>query len=68
MMDNTSIMLNFNSSEDRDMLAKKIVRSRNSRCPNLKYFDTLDPKRILKKRELTEKWTQWKISNYEYLM
>jgi hypothetical protein len=68
MMDNTTLLLNFNSTEDRDLFAKKIVRSRNSRCPNLKYSDTLDPRRIIKKRELTEKWMQWKMSNFEYLM
>eukprot|EP00349_Pseudokeronopsis_sp_Brazil_P000901 CAMPEP_0202961766 /NCGR_PEP_ID=MMETSP1396-20130829/5838_1 /ASSEMBLY_ACC=CAM_ASM_000872 /TAXON_ID= /ORGANISM="Pseudokeronopsis sp., Strain Brazil" /LENGTH=68 /DNA_ID=CAMNT_0049681841 /DNA_START=1078 /DNA_END=1284 /DNA_ORIENTATION=- len=28
----------------------------------------MEPRRILKKRELTEKWLQWKISNFEYLM
>mmetsp|Transcript_10518 Transcript_10518/g.10592 ORF Transcript_10518/g.10592 Transcript_10518/m.10592 type:complete len:84 (-) Transcript_10518:21-272(-) len=28
----------------------------------------MEPRRILKKRELTEKWLQWKISNFDYLM
>ena len=55
-MDDTSILFNFNSNEDREQMSKKIVRQRNQKCSNLNYFDTLDPKRILKKRELTEKW------------
>ena len=67
-MDDTSILFNFNSNEDREQMSKKIVRQRNQKCSNLNYFDTLDPKRILKKRELTEKWLQWKMSNFEYLM
>jgi len=34
----------------------------------LKYYDTLEARRILKKKELTERWMQWKISNFEYIM
>jgi hypothetical protein len=60
-------MLNFHSTDDREQFAKKVLRQRNQRCCNLRYYDTLDPRRILKKRELTEKWMQWKISNFEYI-
>lgn len=67
-MNGKTLMLNFLNSEDRDLIAKKIIRQRNQKCYNLKYFDSLEPKRILKKRELTEKWMQWKMSNFDYLM
>jgi hypothetical protein len=60
-------MLNFPTAEDRDTFAKKILRQRGQRCYNLKYYDTLDPKKILKKRDLTERWLSWKISNFEYI-
>ena len=62
-----SVMLNFISSEDRDTFAKKIIRQRGQRCCNLKYHETLDPKKILKKKEYTERWMQWKMSNFEYI-
>lgn len=66
-MSGKSLMLNFQTVEDRDTFGKKILRQRSQRCINLKYYETLDSRRILKKRELTEKWMQWKISNFEYL-
>lgn len=62
-----SVMLNFTSSEERDTFAKKIIRQRGQRCYNLKYHETLDPKKILKKKEYTERWMQWKMSNFEYI-
>lgn len=51
-----TLLLNFQSTDDREQFAKKVLRQRNQRCCNLRYYDTLDPRRILKKRELTEKW------------
>jgi hypothetical protein len=68
MIDSSSVLLNFNSTDDREQFAKKIVRQRKKSCSNLKYYDTLDAKKMLKKRELTESWMQWKISNFEYIM
>ena len=68
MMDNTSVLFNFSLADDRDKFAKKVIRQRNQKCQNLRYYDTLDPRKILKKRDLTEKWMQWKISNFEYIM
>lgn len=61
-------MLNFATTEDRDHFAKKILRQRSQRAFNLKYYDTLEPRKILKKRELTEKWMNWRISNFEYIV
>jgi Beige/BEACH domain/PH domain associated with Beige/BEACH len=67
LMNGKALLLNFPTTEDREQFAKKVLRQRNSRCSNLKYYDTLDPRRILKKRELTERWMQWKLSNFEYV-
>jgi hypothetical protein len=68
LMDNKSILLNFNSEEERNLFATKIIRQRSSRSYNLKYSDSLEPRKILKKRELTEKWAHWKVSNFDYIM
>ena len=67
LMSGKSILLNFKNSDERDIFAKKVIRQRGQRCYNLKYNDTLDPRKILKKKEYTEKWMQWKISNFEYI-
>ena len=68
MMDNKQILLNFPDSDVRNDFAKKILRLRKSKCKNLKYYTSLEPKWILKKMNLTEDWMNWKISNFEYLM
>ena len=65
---NKSLLLNFPDTETRDQFAKKILRQRKTKCKNLKYYTSLDPKWILRKKELTEQWQNWKISNFEYLM
>ena len=67
-MSGKSYLLNFQTVENKEFFAKKVIRQRGLKGCNLKYYDTLDPRKILKKRELTEKWMQWKISNFEYLM
>lgn len=67
LMSGKSLLLNFATVDDREQFAKKVLRQRNSRCSNLKYYDTLEPRRILKKRELTERWMQWRLSNFEYI-
>ena len=68
MMNNKQILLNFPDVEIRNDFAKKILRLRKSKCKNLKYYTSLEPKWILKKMNLTEDWQNWKISNFEYLM
>jgi len=68
MIDNSQMLVNFENTEIRNEFAKKIIRQRNSKCKNLVYHASLDPKRILKKRGLTEDWINWRISNFEYIM
>jgi len=68
LIDNKNVLLNFPDSEMRDQFAKKILRQRKTKCKNLKYYTSLDPKWILRKKDLTEQWQNWKISNFEYLM
>ncbi len=68
LMSGKNVLLNFPDVESRDQLAKKILRQRNNKCKNLKYFTSLDHKWIMKKKLLTEDWMSWRISNFEYLM
>ena len=68
LLDNTSYLFKFKSSEDRDAFAKKILKQRGHRCMNLRHYDSLDPAKIIKKREITDRWRQWRISNFQYLM
>ena len=68
LINNKQLLLNFPDSDMRDQFAKKILRQRKTKCKNLKYYTSLDPKWILRKKDLTEQWQNWKISNFEYLM
>jgi hypothetical protein len=56
LLDGTSWLIKFDSQELRDELAKKILRQRKNKCKNLKYYTSLEPKWILKKKSLTEDW------------
>ena len=56
MMDNSSSLLKFTAVEDRDNFAKKLVKLRGFKCKNLRFYDSLDPRKVIKKRELTDRW------------
>ena len=56
MQDNSSYLFKFESSEERDNFIKKILKLRGLKCRNLRYYDSFDPRKILKKRELTDRW------------
>ena len=68
MVDNSSFLIKFNNVDDRDNFAKKLLKQRGSKCKNLRFYDSLDPKKIIKKRELIDRWRQWRISNFQYLI
>jgi len=68
MIENSSHLIKFFSTEDRDNFAKKLLKLRGFKCRNLRFYESLDPKKIIKKRELTDRWRQWRISNFQYLM
>ena len=56
MVENNSHLLKFNSTECRDNFAKKLLKLRGLKCRNLRFYDSLDPRKIIKKRELTDRW------------
>jgi hypothetical protein len=60
--------LKFNSTNDRESFAKKLLKLRSGKCKNLRYYDSLDPKKIIKRREIVDRWRQWRISNFQYLI
>ena len=64
MVDNSSVLLKFSTVDDRDNFAKKLLKQRGANCKNLRFYDSLDPKKIIKKRELIDRWRQWRISNF----
>ena len=68
LIDNSSYLMKFSTTEDRDNFAKKLLKMRGINCKNLRFYDSLDPKKIIKKRELTDRWRQWRISNFQYIM
>ena len=68
LIDNRSVLLNFPTPDDRNAFTKKIVRMREKKCINLRYYDSLEPKKILKKADFPTAWADWRLSNFEYLM
>ena len=45
-----------------------MIRLRKTKCLNLKYKTTLDPKKLIEKSGIVKKWLGGEISNFEYLM
>jgi len=56
MVDNSSHLIKFFTVEERDNFAKKLLKQRGLKCKNLRFYDSLDPKKIIRKRELTDRW------------
>lgn len=72
LIDGTTLLFNFPAG-DVEEVAQKLVRLRKTACPNLIYFGSLEPKKILEKAppnklSLTKRWLNYEISNFEYLM
>ena len=65
---NKTVLLNFEPPDERQAFCKNLLRHRNKKDSMLRHYDTLEPKRILKKSQLHENWAHWKTSNFEYLM
>jgi hypothetical protein len=53
---------------DSEEISKKILRLRQSKCPNIVYNKSLDPKKILENSSLMKKWGNFEVSNFDYLM
>ncbi|ELT90958.1 hypothetical protein CAPTEDRAFT_18825 [Capitella teleta] len=64
LVDQSNYFLNF-KKQDRNKVYSNILRLRP---PNLIYATTRSPTELLKDSDLTRKWLQREISNFEYLM
>ena len=78
-----SILLFFDDSDQRDSFCKHLYKSRNKKEFSIKVTSKADDwnlydlnsqflvkhgRRSLKDLKITERWVNWEISNYEYLM
>lgn len=67
LIDGTSILFNFPDS-DNEEVSQKLIRLRKTKCINLQYSKTLDPKKLVEKTGILKKWLNYEISNFDYLM
>ncbi|KAJ1569840.1 Neurobeachin-like protein 1 [Nowakowskiella sp. JEL0078] len=65
LMDQTNFFFNFPTQKDKARVFSKIVRLRPV---NLVSYESRTPADILKRSNLTQRWQNHEISNFEYLM
>ncbi|KRX06583.1 WD40-repeat-containing domain [Pseudocohnilembus persalinus] len=69
LVDGSSIFINFTDGQKKcKAFCDKLISLRKQIAFNLKYMDTLEPSKLVQKLELTKKWKDFMISNFEYLM
>ena len=66
-IDGTSILFNFPDC-DNEEVSQKLIRLRKTKCINLQYNKTLDPRKLIDKSGILKKWLNYEISNFDYLM
>ena len=67
LIDGTTLFFNFLEGELEEV-SQKLVRMRKTRCPNLTYYGSLDPRKVLEKTNITKKWLNYELTNFDYLM
>jgi len=67
-VDGRSVLFNFSSEGDREKIVKKIARMRRSAVPLVSIFKQPSVIKLVKQKDLTERWLCWKLSNFEYIM
>lgn len=67
LIEGNSLLFNFPDGDFEDV-SQKLASMRKTRIPDLVFYNTLDPRKILEKSGLTKKWQTYEISNFEYLM
>jgi len=67
MVDGSTLLFNFPEGELEEV-SQKLVRMRKTRCPNLVYYGSLDSRKIIDKANITKKWLNYEMTNFEYLM
>ena len=66
--DGRTALFNFNSQTDREKIVKKLARIKRTAIPLLNVFKHPNMGRLLRQKDVTERWLDWKMSNFEYLM
>lgn len=66
--DGRTVLINFLSHADRFQFVSNIKKCKSSAVSKLSYFKTHNPVKVMNDSGLTEKWQNWQISNFEYLM
>ena len=66
--DGRSVLVQFLNGSDRLSFITNIKKLQKSAVPKLIYFKTHNPLKLVAESGMTEKWMNWQISNFEYLM
>ncbi|CAG9328520.1 unnamed protein product [Blepharisma stoltei] len=66
--DGRSVLVNFASHKDRLNFVTHVKKIRKSAVPRLQLFKKPNPIKLVAESGMTEKWVNWHISNFEYLM
>mmetsp|Transcript_5176 Transcript_5176/g.6108 ORF Transcript_5176/g.6108 Transcript_5176/m.6108 type:complete len:432 (-) Transcript_5176:904-2199(-) len=63
-----TLLLYFNTSDERDAFCKQVCKLRDKKESTSKHFMVQSGRKGLKDKKLTDRWMNWEISNFEYLM
>jgi hypothetical protein len=66
--DGRSILMNFASNDDRYRFVTMLKKLKKQVIPKIYFFSKNSPDRLLADLGITEKWMNWEISNFEYIM
>lgn len=66
--DGRSVLINFVTPKDRLIFISQIKKIRKQAVPRLQLFKKPNPSKLVAESGMTEKWINWHISNFEYLM
>ena len=66
--DGSTVLLNFPEGQDVDEVSQRLIKLRKIISKNMRYYKTLEPKKLIEKSGMLKKWLNHQISNLTYLM
>ena len=66
--DGRTFLVHFQSHADRFQFVSYVRKCKNSAVSKLSYFKSHNPIKMMNDSGYTEKWQNWQMSNFEYLM
>jgi len=63
-----NMQIHFENNENRDNFGSKLLRLRGKWLKQVKYYGTMDLKKGFEKQKFTEKWLNYEISTFDYLL